>query len=191
MQWPDFLTALDIVKLSESCSIYRYNCTNTASYNCEDTAGWPFDFNKLWGRARCGYLHDHHQDSDRFFFRRCSDGSCNSYNGTNTIQIAAYSYDNGVKPYTGEDTGLLKVFANTLLPETYYQLQLSMDSNGKSTFTLYSYDKATEDAVVIETQYVYHKTLCTKNYFEGTVQGLYNGGTCEAPLEIAVEYVAV
>ncbi len=41
-----------------------YDCTNTSNYSCEDPA-WFYDWNKLWGKARCGYLHDHHQDSDR------------------------------------------------------------------------------------------------------------------------------
>ncbi len=41
-----------------------YNCANTTDYSCEDPI-WYFDWNKLWGKARCGYLHDHHEDSDR------------------------------------------------------------------------------------------------------------------------------
>lgn len=46
------------VSMSSSCA--TYNCSSS----CTDTA-WEYDLNKLWGKARCGYHHDHHKDSDR------------------------------------------------------------------------------------------------------------------------------
>jgi len=64
-----------------SPSTATYNCTNVKGYSCEDTNGWPFDFNKLWGKGRCGYLNSHHDDSDRFVWRRCSDKSCPQWKG--------------------------------------------------------------------------------------------------------------
>ena len=63
-------------------------------------------WNKLWGQARCGYTNYHHNDSDRFVWRR--DWSCIQLNANGTdvigevphcqyrdqIEIAAYAYDN-------------------------------------------------------------------------------------------------
>ena len=39
------------VKLSLACSIY--DCKNTTNYICEDPV-YQYDWNKLWGKARCG-----------------------------------------------------------------------------------------------------------------------------------------
>ena len=129
-------------------------------------------------------MHDHHQDSDRFVFRRCSDSSCGNYEeGTEKIELGAYSYDNGVPPYTGENPELMKTFQTTLTPEYTYILILSMDIQGLSTFTLLDSKRQ-----VLETVYIQHSNFCEENYFEGTVDGLYFGGTCEAPLDIIVTY---
>ena len=57
------------VTVSLSPSMATYNCSNTTSYECSDPT-WMYDWNKLWGKARCGYMHDHHQASDRFVWRR-------------------------------------------------------------------------------------------------------------------------
>jgi hypothetical protein len=84
------------VTMSESCA--TYNCTSS----CPEDPVWYYDWNKIWGKSRCGYYHDHHEDSDRFVFRRCSDASCAAYvAGQSLIQIAGYSYDNGLNPYSG------------------------------------------------------------------------------------------
>lgn len=173
------------VKISLSPSAATYDCTNTTSYSCEDSA-YMFDWNKLWGKARCGYTHDHHEDSDRFVFRKCSDASCSAYDGTSRIQIGAYSYDGGVAPYTGQDPGLLKTFKTTIAPDQFYVYELLVDDTGLSTFVLKSADN-----VELERQTVQHKTLCVDNYYEGTVQGLYFGGTCKAPVEIVAQYQPV
>ena len=42
---------------------------------------------------RCGELHPHHDDSDRFVWRRRNTSS------EEEISLAAYAYDKGVKPY--------------------------------------------------------------------------------------------
>lgn len=102
------------VTVSLSSSTATYDCSNTTSYECLDPA-WIYDYNKLWGKSRCGYAHGHHVDSDRFVWRRCtllpahthtiilsnhyrsifrcSDPSCNAYvEGTQRVQLAAYRY---------------------------------------------------------------------------------------------------
>jgi len=170
------------VLISMSDEFATYDCTNTTSYSCEDPA-WIYDWNKLWGKSRCGYAHGHHQDSDRFVWRRCSDSSCSLYDGKNKISLAAYSYDAGVAPYTGENPGLLQEFKTTIYANTQYKYTLAMDETGLSTFILSSVD-GTE----LETQYVQHTVLCVDNYFEGTVQGLYFGGTCAAPITVIAKY---
>lgn len=168
------------VKLSLACS--TYDCKNTTSYTCEDSM-YQYDWNKLWGKARCGYYNSHHDDSDRFVFRKCSDNSCNAYNGENRIQIGAYSYDNGIAPYTGERPDLMKTFTNTILPDQIYKLTLTMNDDGLSTFDLSDINNN-----LIETQYINHENKCIKNYYEGIVDGLYFGGTCRAPIDIIVTY---
>lgn len=169
------------IQLSNSAA--TYDCTNTTDYSCED-ASYMYDWNKLWGKARCGYTHDHHKDSDRFVFRKCSDPSCKAYvDGTKRIQLAAYSYDNGVAPYTGENPNLLKPFTTTILPEVKYVLQLIMDDSGQSIFNLKD-----ENSQLLETQIVQHSQLCLDDYYQGTVQGLYFGGTCAAPEQVVCTY---
>lgn len=170
------------VKISLSASASSYDCTNTTTYSCEDSA-YQFDWNKLWGKIRCGYLNGNHDDSDRFVFRKCSDSSCIAYDGTPRIQIGAYSYDNGVAPYTGENPELLKTFKNTIAPDTVYTYQMTMDASGLTTFIL-----KTDADVEIERQTVQHGNLCESNYNEGLLQGLYFGGTCKAPVEIVAVY---
>lgn len=170
-----------MVSFSESCGLY--NC----SANCEDTA-WYADFNKLWGKARCGYAHDHHKDSDRFAWRRCTSHTCPDYNDDtdgSAIQIAAYSYDAGIAPYTGENPDLLKVFNTILVPNTNYLLGLDMDASGLSVFSL-----RTSDGIALEQQSVQHSEVCVDNYYKGVVQGLYFGGTCRAPIDVTVQYTS-
>jgi hypothetical protein len=171
------------VKVSLFETAATYDCKNTTNYSCEDPV-YMYDWNKLWGKARCGYSHDHHDDSDRFVFRKCSDNTCKAYvEGENRIQIAAYSYDYSVPPYTGENPELLKEFMTTILPNVYYIYELVMDETGLSTFILRD-----ETGLELEKQTVQHKNLCVENYYEGTVNGLYFGGTCRAPIDILAVY---
>jgi hypothetical protein len=174
-------TFSNLITLSSSTAVY--NCTNTDSYQCEDTNGWTFDWNKLWGKGRCGYYHDHHKDSDRFVWRRCSDASCKAYDGVNNkIQIAGYSYDNSLKPYQHPE--LLPIFNTTIFPNIQYSYTLVQQSNGISSFTLKGRDSTGD---IDETVTVQHQNKCN-DYEKGTVQGFYFGGTCRAPIEVTATY---
>lgn len=163
---------------------------NAATYNssttCDDPA-WYGDWNKLWGKARCGYYHDHHQDSDRFVWRRCSDSTCSIYKNDNIagVQIGGYSYDDGIAPYKepGTSMGLLQPFDTLVNINTYYTLNMVMDEEGLTTYNLY-----TTDMKLLETHVVQHTQLCSDNYYMGTVNGLYFGGDCKAPVDIVVQY---
>jgi len=168
------------VAMGDSCALYNSSST------CDDTA-WYGDWNKLWGKTRCGYMHDNHKDSDRFVWRRCSDPTCALFvdDGVPRIALAAYSYDNGVAPYTqeGGDLGLLQPFTYTLLANTPYLLGMSMDASGLTTFTISDSAGTLKDAVMVQ-----HLTTCPDDYFEGTVNGLYFGGDCTAPVDVVVSY---
>ena len=114
---------------------------------------------------------------------RCSDPSCNAYiEGTKRVQLAAYSYDNGVAPFENPKD-LMKEFATTIETDKKYMLIMAMDETGLSTFTL-----ADASGNPLETQTVQHTVTCPDNYFEGTVQGWYFGGTCRAPEDVLVTY---
>ena len=159
--------------------------TYNSSETCDDPA-WYYDWNKLWGKARCGYFHGHHQDSDRFVFRRCSDPTCASYiPGTQRIEIATYSYDNGIKPYEYPQPNptVLQPFAITIEPYVPYKFSIDLDEKGASIFSL-----STIDGKLLETHTVLHTITCTDNYFEGVVDGLYFGGDCRAPEDLVVTY---
>jgi len=180
----DDITMSVLVSLSESAA--TYNCTNFENYSCDDTEGWRYDWNKLWGKSRCADYDSYHINSDRFVFRRCSDRSCDSYiENENRIQIGAYSYDNSNKPYDGKHPNLMKTFQNTILPNKFYNLTLSMNVNGTSNFIL-----ADESGNYIETQYIIHNTTCEKNFNKGLLTALYFGGTCTAPTDIIVTYIS-
>mmetsp|Transcript_3319 Transcript_3319/g.6034 ORF Transcript_3319/g.6034 Transcript_3319/m.6034 type:complete len:230 (+) Transcript_3319:63-752(+) len=165
------------VAMSQACATYDSSTT------CDDHL-WYLDWNKLWGKGRCGYAHSHHEDSDRFVFRRCSDPSCKAYNGQNRIQLAGYSYDNGLNPYS-DDPSLLPVFSTLLVPSVTYTLALSMDNVGKTSYIL-----MTDTGGVLETHVVQHTNTCVDNFNEGIVDGLYFGGSCRAPEVVGVEYTS-
>lgn len=166
-----------LVSLSESCATYN------SSDSCDDEQ-WYYDFNKLWGKARCGYTNSHHDDSDRFTWRRCTSSACAGYDESlgKRVQIAAYSYDNGAKPYP-DNPELLKVFNTLLIPNVMYMLTLEMDESGLSQYHL-----SDSDGDSIETQTVQHQNACAENYNEGTVHGLYFGGDCRAPEDVTIQY---
>mmetsp|Transcript_3349 Transcript_3349/g.3317 ORF Transcript_3349/g.3317 Transcript_3349/m.3317 type:complete len:219 (-) Transcript_3349:8-664(-) len=157
------------VSLSSSCGTYN------SSTSCDDPA-WYNDWNKLWGKARCGYANSHHDDSDRFVWRRASVSNDNTL-----ISLGAYSYDNGKKPF--ETPGLLKSFTTLLYPNTIYTLTLDMNETGLSTYTL-----LTENGEFLEQQTIQHENLCVDNFYEGTVHGLYFGGDCRAPTDVTIQY---
>jgi hypothetical protein len=168
------------VSMGVSCALYNSSAT------CDDPA-WYGDWNKLWGKTRCGYMHDNHKDSDRFVWRRCSDPTCALFvdDGVPRVALAAYSYDNGVAPYTqeGGDLGLLQPFSFLLLTDTPYQLRMQMDAGGKTTFSVSDATGAVKDTVEVQ-----HATTCPDDFFKGTVNGLYFGGDCTAPEDVLVTY---
>jgi hypothetical protein len=157
------------VSLSASCGTYNSSAT------CDDPV-WYGDWNKLWGKARCGYVNSHHDDSDRFVWKRATDASDNTL-----IALGAYSYDNGKKPY--ETPSLLKTFATLLSPNVIYTLSMTMEETGLTKYVL-----LTETGEFLEQQDIQHENLCTENYFEGTVHGLYFGGDCRAPTPVTIQY---
>lgn len=139
---------------------------------------YPADFecatswSKLWGASRCGIFHQHHQDSDRFVWRRAPDGS---------IEVAAYSYDSGRRPYSPTDANLLQPFEHHLTTGTVYRLQLDV-SPAQTIYTL-----GVEDGAPIENKTVHHDNACS-DASSGYKLGLYFGGSCTAPHAVTVCY---
>jgi hypothetical protein len=168
-------TMKNVITLSHSCTAY-----DNSQAGC--SSSWQLDWNKLWGKTRCGYAESNHQNSDRFVWRRCSDASCDAYDGTAKIQLAAYSYDDGTKPYP-DNPDLLKVFHTLVSAEVPYEYALRMDDSGASTFQL-----ADQTGALLETIVVNHKTRCVDNYYQGSLQGFYFGGQCTAPEQVSVIY---
>ena len=130
-------------------------------------------WNKLWGSSRCGLLNSHHEDSDRFVWRRAqgSDG---------LIEIAAYSYDGARRPFGPTDPNLLQSFSNLLLVGTPYLLAMHVEPR-QTVFTLQLSNYS------IESRTVLHAHTCTAAT-SGYVLGLYFGGSCPAPTAVTVCY---
>lgn len=147
-----------------------------------------YDWNKLWGKARCGGSHQ--QNSDRFVWRRLQNyhtpANCGGMANCSGIQLATYSYDNGIVPYTNENWDLSKTFSTIVQPSVAYILGMESFINGTVAHTLSS-----SNGTLLELKTNVHSNLCTTNYQEGTVLGLYFGGTCTAPQAISVKYEAV
>ena len=159
--------------------------TTTSSYTCS-VDNWYADWNKLWGKQRCGVFHGIHEDSDRFVFRRCSDFTCPTWDRASpSIELAAYAYDDGHKPYDGTTPGLLKPFSNVVVPNVAYLLEIADDDSGNVSYSLYS-----DTGALIETQVIVHTKTC-KNAAAGALDGLYCGGPCVAPVPLTVTYIAV
>lgn len=167
---------------SQSAASYRGgSCfSNTVEY---------YDWNKLWGKARCGYSHNHQQDSDRFVWRRLQDyhspANCGGLANCTGIQIGTYSYDDGTTPYPNENWALSKTFTTILQPDVAFILGMESFADGTVLHSLY-----TEDWALLESKTNAHSNLCT-NYEQGSVLGLYFGGTCTAPDDITVTYEAM
>lgn len=88
------------IRISESASSYFIPAG-------ENQKRCMSSWNKLWGYSRCLGRH-HHEDSDRFVFRRAQ--ACLSYEKTEVmekaecaskglIEVAAYAYDGGDAPF--------------------------------------------------------------------------------------------
>ena len=144
------------------------------------------DWNKLWGKARCGYTHSHHQDSDRFVWRRLQSehtpSNCAGQTNCYGIQVATYSYDAGTKPYSQDNWRLLREFKTILQPEIQYGLGMESFANGSVAYSLLD-----SQGILLEQIVNQHENLCSK-FQQGLIHGLYFGGTCRAPLDIMVTY---
>ncbi len=173
------------VTFSQSAATYSGgSCfANTVEY---------YDWNKLWGKGRCGYTHNHQLDSDRFVWRRLQNLHTSAPNcGGNVancsgIQLGTYSYDNGVTPYPNENWALSKTFSTILQPDVAYILRMDSYSNGTVVHSIIS----SLDETLLESKTNVHSNLCV-NYEQGAVLGLYFGGTCAAPQDITVKYETV
>lgn len=131
------------------------------------------NWNKLWGSSRCGYFHPHHADSDRFVWRRRG----------GVVEIAAYAYDGGRKPYSPPDPNLLQPFRTLLSVGVPYTAKLDVGP----ARTVYSLEGGSPLLPWSENVTVLHANACT-NAAEGYALGLYFGGSCPAPSPVTVCY---
>ena len=150
-----------------------------------------YDWNKLWGKARCGYSHGHQQDSDRFVWRRLQDlhttnPNCGGRADCTGIQLGTYSYDAGTTPYPNENWRLSQTFSTIVQPNVAYILGMESFADGSVLHSLYD-----GDWTLLETKTNVHNNRCEANYEQGSVLGLYFGGTCTAPDDIKVAYEAM
>jgi len=171
------------VQLKKNTARYIFAPDDPNGYLCE------ISWNKLYGGSRCGRLHLHHEDSDRFVWRRASE--CLIFNGSyvvgekqncslqNMIQIAAYAYDLGNKPF--ENSSLLHEFSTYLEVESVYTLTLDF----LPTSAVYALWDAT-GTQLLEKQVIQH-TYC-EAYQEGYVLSWYFGGECPAPQDVSACY---
>ena len=147
-------------------------------FDANAAAPYPVDFgcatswSKLWGASRCGLMHPHHKNSDRFVWRRASDVA---------LEIAAYAYDDGVRPYSPDNPNLLQPFATRLAVGAVYRLGLEV-APASTLYTLRDVNGTT-----LENKTVHHANACV-NAATGYKLGLYFGGSCAAPYEVTVCY---
>jgi hypothetical protein len=171
------------VQFTKSAANYTFPSTEPDSPAC--TISW----NKLWGACRCGYLANNHNDSDRFVFRRPQNclvdeservnGDINNCSGSNLVEIAAYAYDHGDKPFENEGR-LLKEFSTKLRIDIWYKITLIFEET-KTTYQLFD-----DNDQHLETQEIDHRQC--NNFKLGTLQTLYFGGQCPAPQDVSVCY---
>ncbi|KYQ94456.1 hypothetical protein DLAC_04754 [Tieghemostelium lacteum] len=172
-------------QLNPNMAEYMFNDTNPKGELC--SVSW----NKLFGSSRCGYLMPHHIDSDRFVWRR--DPACLIFNDSKVVgevpncptagqvQIAAYAYDLGNKPY--QNSSLLTQFDTQLMVSQNYTMEIIFEE----TTGIYNLYTSIEDGqVLLETHTIQH-TACTE-YDHGYLLGFYYGGECPAPDYVSVCY---
>ncbi|UJR31656.1 hypothetical protein I4U23_019137 [Adineta vaga] len=174
------------VRFDRSSARYLFPSTDPKGQLC--TTSW----NKLWGACRCGYITSNHKDSDRFVFRRAqscvrfADGRVASEDTDcpeiDDIEIAAYAYDNSLKPFEHQGT-LLKEFQTKLKIDTWYKVTLTFEET-KTTYQLFA-----DNDQLLETQEITHRQC--KDYKLGMMQDLYFGGQCPAPQAVSVCYEKV
>ena len=86
----------------------------------------------------------------------------------------------------------MQSFSTLVSPNEPYYYFMAMDIAGLTSFSVFSINSSTSNdggsKTLLETVYVQHETLCTDNFYQGTVDGLYFGGTCVAPEQITAIY---
>lgn len=130
-----------LLRMSSAACLYFFDTANPGGP--ETACAAMSDNNKVFGSSRCGYLNPHHQDSDRFTWKRHPD--CYKRSGTGNdckvisnsscadFQLLAYAYDNGRKPYgPGRDPNLMFLFPTKFEAEITYQLILTYGVNQTS-----------------------------------------------------------
>ena len=170
-----------------SSAKYLFKADDPLGHLC--TTSW----NKLFGSTRCGLLNDIHKDSDRFVWRRSQ--SCVIINSpfavgevpncpeADYIELAAYAYDNYLRPFDTENQGtLLKIFDTKVKVNKYYGYRITVSR----TSSLYELIDDT-DNTVLETKTIDHRD-CGSTYNQGTNSRFYFGGQCPAPVEVNACY---
>ena len=171
-----------MIKFDKSASKYMFTPEDPKGHLC--TSSW----NKLYGTSRCTF--DPHLDSDRFVWRRAY--SCVQFNGqysvaekpdcaeSDLIELAAYAYDKGAKPFENQGL-LLKEFKTKVKVDTWYGYKLKI-------FPTYTqYELSNEDGELLETITIDHRD-CGATYLLGNLLKFYFGGQCPAPQEVSACY---
>ena len=176
-------TLSKMIRFDGNTAQYLFTPTDPKGHLCGTS------WNKLWGTTRCGYLDLVHQDSDRFVWRRAQ--SCLNYKGdyvtgvkpncteANRIELAAYTYDNGVVPYQHIGT-LLKQFKATVEIGVWYKYTLEI-TDTQTNFIL-----ADANGNEIERQFTLHRNCSSQN--KGNLLSFYFGGQCAAPQTVTACY---
>jgi hypothetical protein len=172
------------IKFDRSSAKYLFKPDDNKGHLC--STSW----NKLFGSARCGLINDPHKDSDRFVWRRAQ--SCLKFNGeyvvgekedcveADLIELAAYAYDNGDKPFENQGR-LLKEFKYKVKVNEWYGYRLRI----YRTFTVYELLDLNEN--ILESISIDHRD-CGNFYNQGTNLRFYFGGQCPAPSQVDACY---
>jgi hypothetical protein len=98
-----------------------------------------------------------------------------------TIELAAYAYDTGVRPYSPTNANLLQEFNTAVVPSTTYVIGMDITPGA----TVYSIAEPT--GAVLESKTVLHENACSRAD-EGYRLSMYFGGQCRAPSAVTVCY---
>lgn len=173
-----------LIKFEKNAASYLFKNDDPNGRLC--TNSW----NKLFGTSRCNNYLTPHQDSDRFVWRRSQ--KCVSFNGQyllgensncdelDLIEIAAYTYDNGDKPFQNQGR-LLKEFKNKIKIDLWYGYRLRINQNNTQ------YELLDSNGNLLESVLVEHRD-CGISSFNGSLLGFYFGGQCPAPQAVTACY---
>lgn len=174
----DAIIGTKVVFDSSKTARYLFAADNTKGFYC--SSSW----NKGFGASRCGSTNFHHQDSDRFVWRRSpecivqgangtmsemvpgtpgfANSSCGQNNYLDYVEIAAYAYDDGRKPFENTPE-LLKVFKTRMRVGSRYAWKIS--DGGRNV----TYDLFDANMTLLESQIITHRSCDSSGYFTGTV----------------------